>query len=360
MRFFLKNYFPFLLGLLALLLRVFWGFFPAHCETYYARGLFLWIRQGLDALFSPLPFAAFYLFWANFFLWASYRVWAMFRARPFGGWRAFLGLQLGATANFIGLIVSLFLGLWGYNYARIPLEEQLKLAVRPLSQEEMRAEGSRILEAVAQARAEIGPLDSFALDSAILPKDLVPHLRSCLESELAKLGYPHQANFKLRALQPKGLGYGFNASGFYWPFTGEAHIESALHPLQQPFTIAHELAHGYGFGDEASCNFLAYLACKASPNAFIRYTGQLAYWRYIFSELKYSDYGYYRYLRAQIDRGVHQDLAAIYAQMGPYFEFVPGLHGIAYETYLQMQGVEEGLASYDRMILLVYAWEKQN
>lgn len=360
MRLFLKNYFPFLLGLLALLLRIFFGFFPAYCETYYARGIFLYIRKGLDGLFSVFPFAAFYLFWVSFFVWGVYRLWACHRASPFGSWGQFWWLQLRATANFTGLIVSLFLGLWGYNYARIPLEEQMNLAIAPLSQEELRVEGALILARVAEARYEIAPLDSFALDSAILPSDLVGHLRACLEEELAKLGYPHQASFKLRALQPKGLGYGFNASGFYWPFTGEAHIESALHPLQQPFTIAHELAHGYGFGDEASCNFLAYITCKASSNAFVRYTGELAYWRYIFSELKYSDYGYYRYMRDQIDRGVHQDLAAIYDQMQPYFEFVPGLHGIAYETYLQMQGVEEGLASYDRMVLLVYSWKNKN
>ncbi|MCB0582976.1 MAG: DUF3810 family protein, partial [Phaeodactylibacter sp.] len=67
--------------------------------------------------------------------------------------------------------------------------------------------------------------------------------------------------------------------GLYFPFTGEGHIDAGLHPLQKPYVMAHELAHGYGFGDEGTCNFLGYLACIGSDDPVIAYIGHLNYWR---------------------------------------------------------------------------------
>ena len=54
--------------------------------------------------------------------------------------------------------------------------------------------------------------------------------------------------------------------------------------LQIPFTLAHEMAHGYGITDEGDCNTLAYLVCLHSKNKAIQYSGLLAYLRYLWND----------------------------------------------------------------------------
>lgn len=352
------------LGLASILLRIFFGFFPAACEYVYSRGFFLAIRWTFDHSTAYLPFAPFYIFFSLLIYWGLLRIYRSYRGRKrdrtWRKWWADTGL---ATANFVGGGIFVFLVIWGYNYARVPIEQQIGIDARELYVEELRQEADYIMQAAADARAAIGgeaeDIDTFALTTTDFPEDLENEMRKCLVEVLKDYNYPTVGRVRGRQLYPPGFLYGFNSSGVYMPFVGEGHVESALHILQKPFTLAHEMAHGYGFGDEGTCNFLGYLACLKSEYPAIRYAGQLNYWRYVFGELSYSDYLYYRNLRDDIDRGMYNDLEAIYTKMDEYFEFVPGLQAIAYEAYLQMQGVKEGLQSYDRMVLMVVAMRRK-
>lgn len=349
------------LGIAAIVLRIFFGFFPTACEYIYSRGFFLAIRWLFDHSTAYLPFAPLYILFFVLLFWALLRIQRSWRIRHYPrSWRQWRRDTFSAFLNFSGGVVFVFLVLWGYNYARIPIEQQIGIDARALYTEELQQEADDIMRVAAEARRAISTdLDSFAIDKSYFPEDLETEMRTCLVEVLKEYGYPVVGRVRGRQLSPKGLLYGFNSSGVYMPFTGEGHIESALHILQKPFTLAHEMAHGYGFGDEGTCNFLGYLACLRSENAAIRYSGQLYYWRYVFGELLYSNPEFYVEARATIDRGMYNDLEAIYSEMGKYFEFVPGLQAIAYEAYLQMQGVKEGLQSYDRMVLMVAALRRK-
>jgi hypothetical protein len=56
---------------------------------------------------------------------------------------------------------------------------------------------------------------------------------------------------------------------------------------------------------------------------------------------------------------MYYDLEAIRREMKPYFEFMPGFHEVAYDAYLRMQGIRDGIQNYDRMILLVAALRRK-
>jgi len=128
----------------------------------------------------------------------------------------------------------------------------------------------------------------------------------------------------------------FGTAGLYWPFVGEGNIDSGLHELQQPFTMAHELAHGYGITNEGVCNFIAYLACQNAENDFIRYSGLVTYWRY--AAIAYQGF----------------------ENLDKYPDIMPTFRNFAYDKYLKSQGISEGLASYSQIIMLVDAWERRD
>jgi hypothetical protein len=354
---FSKKYIWISLGVFALLLRFVFGIFPAFCEYVYSRGFFLGIRWIIDNSWGRfMPFAMFYVFFLIIFLWAAFLLRREIIRRKSGTkrrewWKRF-GINL---ANFTGGLIFFFMVLWGFNYARIPIEKTMGIDARELDSLELRAEADYITAQCSLSRAEIPGADSFEIDATFYPENLENEMRNCLVEVLKDLNYPTIGKVRGRMLYP-GLLYGFNSSGVYWPFTGEGHIESALHILQKPFTLAHEMSHGYGFGDEGTCNFLGYLACLRSKNPAIRYSGYLSYWRYVFSEV---DPEYYLKNRPLIDRGMFNDLEAIRREMKPYFEFIPGFHEVAYDAYLRMQGIRDGIKNYDRMILLVAALRRK-
>ncbi len=152
-----------------------------------------------------------------------------------------------------------------------------------------------------------------------------------------------------------------STAGFYLPFTGECNIDAGLHPIQLPFVVAHEYAHAYGITDEGSCNFLAYLSCNQSADPFVRYAGSLSYWRYIAGNYQAYYPKEYALFRKQLPKGIIADLDAINANGRKYPDILPRVRDFAYDSYLKSQGIEEGLESYSRIIMLVKAWkEKEN
>jgi hypothetical protein len=64
-------------------------------------------------------------------------------------------------------------------------------------------------------------------------------------------------------------------SGFYFPFTAEANINTKEGNIYIPFVICHEKAHQYGIMREQDANFVAYLACIQSQNSDFIYSGYL-------------------------------------------------------------------------------------
>ena len=192
-----------------------------------------------------------------------------------------------------------------------------------------------------------------------LPANLEALARSSVKATLADLGYPNQGMVRGRFLRPKGIFLRFSSAGLYWPFVGEGNIDSGLPHLQQPFTLAHEIAHGYGITNEGVCNFIAYLACQQSGNAYLQYSGKVAYWRYLaiaYQGLQKNKYWEYR---NNLPAGFQADLEAINRTLAKYPDIMPRFRNFAYDQYLKSQGIAEGMASYSQIIMLEDAYGKR-
>lgn len=343
------------LAIFAIIIRIILGFFPQLIETIYSRGIFLAIRWLIDNTTARLPFAMLYLLLFAFLLslFLAFRQWFILWKKERLSF-AKVALSIG---NFLGFVVFSFLILWGFNYGRQSVEEQLELNTKTLNLEQIISETKQATIEINEARKNIPNADTFALSNEFLPPNLVDTMRQLLVSVLKSYNYPTTGKVQGRLIVPKGFLMRLGASGIYLPWIGEGNIDASLQATQLPFTIAHELAHGYGFGDEGSCNFWAYLACLESKNPVIRYAGKLTYWRYIASEYKFFKPEEYEAFRAKnLSRAVYNDLEAIYQNRDKYPNIIP-FQNQAYDTYLKFQGVEDGIESYSRMVLLVKAWK---
>ena len=121
--------------------------------------------------------------------------------------------------------------------------------------------------------------------------------------------------------------------------------------------MAHEFAHAYGFGDEGTCSFIAYLALKNDEDPFIRYSLLLDYWRTLARNYLQYDYEDYQTLRSTLPAGIVADLNAIAENRTKYPSLFPNARNKIYDSYLKAQGIKEGLQNYNRVIMLVEAYE---
>lgn len=328
---------------------------PEWIERYYSRGFFPLMRMFWDTLLTSwFPFALLYILILILLL---RLIRAINRWRKLKGgrrvWSALLGL-----VGLMGWIVFSFLVLWGFNYGRISVEEKLGLELTPPAREALQLQIETEARALAELRQQITGADSLALNDSHFPPEMEDQLRTSLEEVLTYYNYPVVGGVRGRLVYPKGLFLRFSTAGLYLPWTGEGHIDAGLLRVQQPYTMAHEMAHGYGFGDEGSCSFWAYLTAFRQNDPALQYAIRLGYWRRLAAGWNRVDPESYALFRASLDRGMVADLEAISRNNAAYPDIMPRFRDAAYDSYLKAQGIAEGMENYSKVILLVENWRE--
>lgn len=349
-----------ILGILGIGLRAVLGYFPGVVEQTYSRRIFKIIRIVLDGIHWVLPVPGLYLLIVLVIVLIIRRVRKLWKSE--GTFIKKSGSFLFSLCGTAGWVIFLFLLLWGFNYGRIPIAAQLKIQPAPLSLEQVTAQLDLLKITLAEARKAIPEsTGQHSFSAASFPPQMILKLREDLEVQLLELGYPATGFPTIRTGYPKGIIWRLGAIGFYNPFTGECNVDPAVHPIDQPYVMAHELAHAYGFGDEGTCNFLAYLTCKRSTDPFIRYAGLFNYWQYLYYSYRRAAPQAFEDYHAQLPSGVKTDLISIAKNSALYPDFFPTSFRVAtYDAYLRSQGIADGFASYSQVVMLVYAWENKS
>ena len=319
----------------------------AQVELLYSRILFPPIRvvQGLISSLSPIPLIYLLLLGLIVAL-----VWRLRKMGSKGLFRVLLS-TLFSLAFF-------FLVLWGMNYQRVSFQKEVGLVAHPLNEEALQEEFEWATRQILESRGKL----EFAMDQAIpefysfaaLEKQIYPRVKSVIGA----WGYPVSGRVRARLLYPKGILMRFSSTGVYLPWTGEGHVDAGLYPLNQPFVMAHELAHGYGIANEGVCNFLAYQVCSTDPDPYIRYAGMLYYWRYTAYEMRrYCPAEFYATMES-LPEGIRLDLQAIRENSDHYPDLIPQWREVVYDSFLKSQGLKEGIMSYETVLVLAHAWRR--
>jgi urease gamma subunit len=258
-----------------------------------------------------------------------------------------VGYQL---MGFVAAFVFFFNLSWGCNYERLPFEQQIGIKIVKMDSIAL------VEELQLSAQDLVSAYDSLHKTNAIFEQEnLVDSVRQIVSDYLISKRFCAGGRLRGRILT-NGFLLRFGTSGVYMPWLGESNIDGGLHALQQPFTLAHEFAHGYGWTDEGTCNFIAYLACTRSQNLLIRYSAYMDYFRYVVSNYKYNHVEEYAAFRAKLPQGIRDDLDAINIAIKKYPTVVSFTD--LYGYYLKSQGVKEGMRSYSRVIKLVHSMRR--
>lgn len=347
------------LGLFMLLIRFFTP--PQYIESFYSRFVFPGIRTLFDytLAFFPMPLLLIFYGIMVYFV-VKFLVFLFSKKRPLRQRFTEGGLK---TVNFLGFMLFGFLLLWGFNYARPSFAQQIGLTIKKLdttairqeliisAKEAMAARDTLLIQLLSQNPNTNDTSTTFSIQT-----DFEPKIRQDVSQLLQKYHFPAGGNLRGRQIKPDGLLFRFGIAGIYMPYIGESSIDNALYPLEKPFSMAHELAHGYGWTEEATANFVAYLACIQSEDLLTRYSGYLSYYRYVASNFKRQFPEDYTIFREKLPIGFKNDLTAINNRINQYPDWFDT--SSINDVFLKSQGVTEGVGSYSRMVVLVYSWRR--
>lgn len=319
---------------------------PAVVERFYSGWIFPKFHHLLDWVFGRLPFPGLYVVLVIAALVLLKWLVILFSSAPF------LDKAVRITGHMSKWLVWFFV-LWGFNYGRVPLEEKLGLAIRPLTRTELQSEVRDISAELADLRRGMERDTVPIAETWFMYKHAVANK---LDHSLRQWGYA-PVKVKGRELKEDIL-LRFDIGGFYLPYTGEANIDAGVHYYNKPFYMLHEMCHGNGFYDEAACNFTAYAASVELPGAGFQYSAKLAYLRYLLSDLYEQDSVTAITLKQALPPVLQFDLELLKRHAAQHTFRTSPLGEFINDRYLKLMGVPEGTRSYNKMVQLVYAWRK--
>ncbi len=190
---------------------------------------------------------------------------------------------------------------------------------------------------------------------------------------MAQLGedYPQLAGYypRPKALATSDFMCQQYMQGYYFPFSMEANYNDVMHILNFPSTMCHELAHlrGYIYEDEA--NFIGYLACVQSDDAFFRYAGYLSVLVYLNNDIykarKENESVYEKALETirpvAVEPQVWTDNVFVVQEEWDRIngkalidtEVVDKAADVFIDTNLKLNGISDGAVSYSRVVKLL-------
>jgi hypothetical protein len=331
---------------------------PDTVEGFYSGFFYPFVGRLVSLIGQPFKFSLAEI--SLFILAIAFLVWLFFLLRK--AWDGYL-TPLEVTIYLLyraiwtgGIVIALFLVLWGFNYERRPLAANLNLQSRETRPGELEAICSLVVNRVnlnyeaARAKQEWSTEAGMAMPRERLYKLLEDSYRN-----LDILGRAKEGGFG----NPKPLLISpwlsrFGISGIYSPFTGEANYNDESPACDLPFVVAHEKAHQRGFAREDEASFVGILACINANDPFVRYSGYLQAMPRVMNVLAKTNEEQYRLLAARISQGARGDLQARAAFWQQREDRVLGaIARKSNDTYLRANRVRSGIANYDEVTALI-------
>lgn len=333
--------------------------FPEFVETVYSRSIFFHMNSAISSATGLLPFSlAEFLLYAFVLSVAVYIVFIIIHAiRARRAWWHIVLRRTAALLSAASLLYALFIGLWGFNYARVPLAQTLNLDASPASVDELYSACDALIIRANLIRESV-PEDSNGVFSPAASRTKIMNSineyynKAAEDAGLSFLGGSF-GNVK-PVLFSKGLSWS-HISGIYFPYTGEANINIDAPMLMFAASCLHEAAHQRGFAREDEANFLAYYISRFSGDESVEYSGTMLALVHAMNALYSVERDLYFELRLKYSQAVERDLFDRGRYWAKYEGSVSEAAKEVNNTFLKANMQHDGVQSYGRMVDLIIA-----
>lgn len=259
--------------------------------------------------------------------------------------------------SVISLVYTLFIFGYGTGYYGKTIDEKLGFERIDVSAEELYHTAIALMEA---AEAE--------LDGVFYPQGTYSAMRFSYGEMNEKLNdaydtlcdrYPSFQRLYSRT-KPVMLSEPWtymHTSGVYCFFTGEANVNINYPDYVVVSSAAHEMAHQRGITREDEANFVAFLVCTMSDDAYIRYCGYADVLSEVMNKLYAADAELYKQANALMPEELKREYASYSEFFDKYRDSTASkVSGAINDAYITSHGQPAGIQSYGLVVDLVVAY----
>ena len=321
--------------------------FSVPVADFYATRCYPVISHGLSWCASFVPFTLEEIIVIGFVLsFAQVLVRAIRRKQGFGRW-------LGKTLRLVLWLVVWFYMGWGNNYFRTPLYPRMGIQRTAFDKEAF----GRFLTDYTEALNKNSGVDMTWNRDALASEIRVFYSEQVTDYDYTGLREWQQVKKPL--VNPLYSAVG--VLGFMGPFFCESQLNTDLPDIEYPFTLAHEMAHLAGVTSEAEANYWAYVFCRQSENAAVRYSGYLGILGYAASNasalLQDDEYDAWS---ESLSPEALEDYESIHEfWQGKRVKVIDGIQRWMMDLLLKSNNVPEGARDYFGVIAMIMTMDAQ-
>jgi hypothetical protein len=335
--------------------------FPKIIDKFYSNGFNKFLRENLNKTSSIMPFSLAELLILIFFVFLIVQITRFVKSlfsKDKENKNTFKIFK--STLITLASLYCIFLIVWGFNYNRSSLLDDLKTNDTSLSynKSDLINLCTALITDANHLRENLNEDENKIFESKKTLSELSLDLKkgyNNISNEFPFLDGFY--NNPKKAMSSTLLSY-MGISGFYFPYTGEININMNNSDFMIPSTLAHEIAHQKGIAKEDEANFLAYLTCINHPEDEIKYSGTMLALIHSMNELYELDKESYKNLVDTYSLKVSTDLKSHYELWSSYSGPLDDLFTKYNNLFLASNGQSEGVKSYSKMVDLVINYNK--
>lgn len=254
-------------------------------------------------------------------------------------------------------VYILFVFTLGTSYHTKGLDEKMGLERRPISTAELESTCYTLAEGINSVANEIEIEKDSSSSLPYSYRELCKKLDSAYDKVSAEYSFISSfPSYTKRIMLSEPMTY-THISGVYSFFTGEANVNVNYPDYILPFTVAHEMAHQRGIAREDEANFVAFLVCIASDDAYIKYSGYTQVFEYAASALYSADKNVYFDMLDTVSEKYIYEALAYNDFMDTYKDStISNVSSSVNDAFQQMQGQSAGIKSYGLVVDLAAAY----
>jgi len=345
-------------SLLALLIFVI-GFNSHFVEKLYSELFYKYVSLVQRSISGLFPFSLGDIFYLLLIAFILYQVYKYLKKLRTGGLKreVLLSAPLGIL-NFTLVLYIAFKLLWGLNYARPSIAEQLKIGNEKYSPEQLTGLARFLIEQINRIQVQRLQHHDPALQHYTAGE--LEHLAAAAYQEMYGknpfFSYRQPALKKVLntwAITKIGL------EGYYNPLSGEANVNMRIPAHSLPFVACHEIAHQLGVGREDEANLVGYLVASHSSDLNFKYSAVYSVLRNVLFELRIKVPEQYEQIAETINEETILDFKRDREFWMKYNSDMYAYMDVALDSFLKLNNQQKGINSYQDIVIWVYNLHRQ-
>ncbi|MFC3559608.1 DUF3810 domain-containing protein [Pedobacter jamesrossensis] len=331
---------------IAILIYLF-GLFPSAVQKYYSTGFYPYISSSLRFISSIFPFAIGDIIYALIIGYVLYKIIRFYKRRKTLTKHNRITVPL-QVLNFFLILYVVFKIVWGLNYSRPSVSEELGIGNEKYTVKELVLLGDYFVKKTNDLKLKQSKIPAYTI------KELETNSAAAYNLMAKKNSLFSYKNPSLKAVLNPWIISKVGIEGYYAPLTGEANMNMNLPDFVKPYVSCHEIAHQLGIAYEDEANLLGYLTASNSPDVNYQYSANYEMLRYILFEVRMKSPDDYKILHDKLAPGVLADFKTEKEFWRKYNGEMFGYMDAAFDSFLKLNNQKKGIDSYQDIVIWLW------